>query len=54
MTELLYIGPGLGAGTLILVLIIGGIVLFSLGYIIWFRVKRFFNRKNKTSESDKT
>lgn len=44
MSSLLYIGPGMGVGTIILVFVIGGIVLFSFGYIIWLKLKRFFNK----------
>ncbi len=43
--DLLYIGPGMGLGTTILVLLIGAIVLFSFGYIIWHKVKKLFNKK---------
>ncbi|MCE2495398.1 MAG: hypothetical protein J4F31_02280 [Flavobacteriales bacterium] len=45
-TPYLYIGPGLGVGTVVLILIIGGIVLFSFGYIIWIRIKRRFRKKD--------
>jgi len=41
----LYIGPGLGVGTIILVLVISAIVLFSFGYIIWLKVKTRFKKK---------
>lgn len=44
--SLLYIGPGLGAGTIVLILVIGAIVLFSFGYIIWLRVKKIFKKKD--------
>jgi TM2 domain-containing membrane protein YozV len=44
MITLLYIGPGMGLGTIILVFVIGGIVLFSFGYIIWLKLKRFFKK----------
>jgi len=43
----LYIGPGLGIGTIILIFIIGGIVLFAFGYIFWLKLKKFFKKKNK-------
>lgn len=46
MSSLLYIGPGLGVGTIVLILVIGGIVLFSFGYIIWLKAKKFFKKKN--------
>jgi len=40
-----YIPTGLGLGAIILILLIGGIVLFSLGYIIWLKIRHFFRRK---------
>lgn len=46
-TPFLYIGPGMGIGTIILIFIIGGIVLFSFGYIIWIKLKRRFRKKDK-------
>ena len=46
MSNLLYIGPGLGIGTIILIFVIGGIVLFAFGYIFWLKFKKFF-KKNK-------
>ncbi len=47
MNSLLYIGPGLGLGAIILIFIIGGIVVFAFFYIFWLKIKRFFTRKNK-------
>ncbi len=47
MTDLLYIGPGLGLGTIILIFIIGGIVLFAFAYIIWLKLKSYFKKKKK-------
>ncbi len=46
----LYIGPGLGAGTIILIFVIGGIVLFSFGYIFWARLKRLFGKKKDSKK----
>jgi len=46
MTDILYIGPGLGLGTIILILIIGGIVVFSFAYIGWLKIKSYFRKKN--------
>lgn len=43
----LYIGPGMGLGTMILVFIIAGIVIFAFGYIIWHKVKRLFRKKKE-------
>lgn len=45
MSNLLYIGPGLGVGTIVLIFVIGGIVLFSFGYILWLKLRRFFKKK---------
>lgn len=39
---LLYIGPGLGIGTILLVLIVLLIVVLSLGFILWIPLKNFF------------
>lgn len=44
----LYIGPGMGIGTIILMFIIGGIVLFAFGYIIWLKTRRLFRKKKKS------
>jgi hypothetical protein len=41
---LLYIGPGVGAGTVLIVLLVIGLVLFSIGLILWIPIKRFFRR----------
>lgn len=46
MSEILYIGPGLGIGTIILIFGIGGIVLFAFGYIFWIKIKSFFKKKS--------
>jgi hypothetical protein len=43
--ELLYIGPGIGLGTAILIFVIAGIVLFAFGYIIWYKVRNLFKKK---------
>lgn len=47
MNNLLYIGPGLGIGTIILIFIIGGIVIFAFAYIFWLKFRRLFKKKNK-------
>lgn len=47
ITPLLYIGPGMSVGAIVLVLLIGGLVLFSLGYIVYLRIKRMGKKKNK-------
>lgn len=41
---LLYIGPGMGLGTILIVLLVLGLVLFSVGFILWIPIKRFFRR----------
>ena len=43
-TLLLYIGPGLGATTILIVLVVLALVLFSLGYVLWVPLKRMFRR----------
>lgn len=45
--ELLYIGPGLGLGTIILMFIIAGIVIFAFGYIFSLKIKKLFKKKDK-------
>lgn len=46
MSVLLYLGPSLGLGTIITVLVICALVLFSLGYVVWLNVKKFFKKKD--------
>ncbi len=43
-STLLYIGPGLGAGTIVLVLVILGIIVLSVGMILWIPIKNFFKK----------
>lgn len=45
MHTLLYIGPGMGVGTIILIFLIGALVVFAFGYIIWLKFRRFFKKK---------
>jgi uncharacterized membrane protein YqiK len=47
MSNMLYIGPGLGIGTILLIFIIGGIVLFAFAYLFYLKFKRFFRKKDK-------
>jgi hypothetical protein len=47
MTDVLYIGPGLGIGTIILIFVIGGIVVFAFVYIFWLKIKNFFVKNRK-------
>ncbi|MDC1221810.1 hypothetical protein N8Z47_03985 [Salibacteraceae bacterium] len=41
---ILYIGPGLGAGTIALVFIVLLIIVGALGMILWIPLKRFFKK----------
>ncbi len=42
---MMYVGPGLGTGTIILVLLIFGLVVLSIGYLLWARIKKMFKKK---------
>ena len=44
LETLLYIGPGLGAGTIALVLIVLLLVLVSLLIVIWTPIKKLFRK----------
>ena len=49
MAPLAYIGPGGGVTVgALLVILIGGLVLFAFGFIIWLRIKRFLRGQGKT------
>jgi hypothetical protein len=52
LSTLLYIGPGLGIGTIFLVLIILLIVVISFAMILWIPIKNFF-KWLFTNKSDK-
>jgi|TARA_Y200000002_G_scaffold375066_1_gene376780 hypothetical protein len=39
-----YIGPGMGIGSMLLIFLIAGIVLFAFGYIIWIKIKNIFKK----------
>ncbi len=43
----LYIGPGLGAGTIVIVLVVLALILFSLGYVLWVPLKKLFRKGKK-------
>ena len=48
MAPLAYIGPGGGVTVgALLVILIGGLVLFAFGFIIWLRIKRFLRGQGK-------
>lgn len=41
---LLYIGPGLSAGAIILIIVVLLIVLFSFGMILWIPIKKMIRK----------
>ena len=48
MQTLAYIGPGGGVTVgALLVILIGGLVLFALGFIVWLKIKRFLRGQGK-------
>ncbi len=47
LNMLLYIGPGLGIGTIVLVFAILAIVIFSFGYIFFLQIRSFFKKFKK-------
>ena len=40
----LYIGPGIGIGTLLIILFIVLLVIFAFGVVLWIPIKRFFRK----------
>ncbi|EMQ95772.1 MULTISPECIES: hypothetical protein [Xanthomarina] len=40
----LYIGPGIGLGTLLIIVFIVLLVLFAFGVVLWIPIKRFFRK----------
>jgi hypothetical protein len=42
-----YIGPGLGLGTLAIIIIIGLLLIASLFFVVWIPVKNFFKKRFK-------
>jgi len=47
-----YIGPGLGVGTIGVVLGILGSIVLALVAIVWYPVKRFFRKMKKDGNKD--
>ena len=47
-----YIGPGLGAGTIGVVLGIIGSVLIAIFAIVWYPLKRFFKKKKSKQQAE--
>lgn len=47
-----YVGPGLGAGTLGVIIGIIGSIFIALFAIIWYPLKRLFKKKKKTDAQD--
>ena len=45
-----YVGPGLGAGTIGVILGIIGSLFIALFAIIWYPLKRLFKKKKKQSQ----
>jgi len=41
---IIYIGPGLGIGTILIILFILLLVIFSFGIVLWIPIKRFFRK----------
>ena len=48
-----YIGPGLGLGTIGVVLGILGAIILAFFAILWYPLKRLFQRKRSNEESKK-
>lgn len=46
-TPLLYIGPGLGLGTIAIILIVVAIMIASVGLILWIPIKNAFKKISK-------
>ena len=47
-STLAYIGPGGGVTVgALLVIVIGGLVFFAFGFIVWLRIKRFLRGQGK-------
>jgi uncharacterized membrane protein YhiD involved in acid resistance len=44
-TALAYVGPGIGAGALAVVLGVIGSILLAVFAIVWYPLKRLFNRR---------
>ena len=40
----------MGVGTIILMFVIGGIVVFAFGYIFWLRIKKTFKKKKNKND----
>jgi len=34
-----YIGPGMGVGVIVLLIVIAALILFSFGYLLWYKIK---------------
>lgn len=47
-----YVGPGLGLGTLAVVLGVIGSVFIALFALLWYPVKRMFKKRKNTEVSD--
>lgn len=47
MITFLYVGPGIGLGTIVIIGIILLIIALSFGVVIWRQAKRFFKKLKK-------
>lgn len=46
-TTILYIGPGLGVATIVIVFLVLLIILASMGMVVWTPIKSFFQKTKK-------
>jgi hypothetical protein len=52
-TAFAYVGPGLGAGTLAVVLGVIGSILLAVFALVWYPLKRLFNRRKPPTRARK-
>lgn len=52
VNALAYVGPGLGLGTLGVVLGVVGSVFVALFALLWYPLKRIFRKRKKTENKD--
>ena len=45
--NLIYIGPGIGLGGLIIFGLVLLLVVLSLGYLLWYKIKQTFKKRNE-------
>ena len=49
---LLYLGPGIGAATIVIVFVVLAIVLVSFGIVLFRPIKRLFQKKKDISNDE--